>query len=94
MQLRHVRAGGKSSPYEFDNGRVTLKPVFREWVFEAFYAKFVQYVFEAMEGTPWLVEYPVFHPHLLVGRSGVLKCPQTFLDAIYRMPDGSLTLPR
>lgn len=45
-----------------------------------------------MEGTPWLVEFPVYHPHLLVGRSGVLKCPQTFLDAIYRMPDGSLTL--
>ena len=87
-----MRAGDKSSPYEFDNGRVTLKPVFREWVFEAFYVKFVQHVFEAMEGAPWAVEYPVYHPHLLVGRSGVLKCPQTFLDAIYRMPDGSLTL--
>jgi hypothetical protein len=92
VQLRHVRAGDKSSPYEFDNGRITLKPVFREWVFEAFYAKFVQHVFRAMEGEPWAVEYPVFHPHLLVGRSGALRCPQTFLDAIYRMPDGSLTL--
>ena len=91
-----MRAGDKSSPYEFDNGRITLKPVFREWVFEAFYAKFVvcaaQHVFEAMEGVPGLVEFPIYHPHLLVGRSGVLKCPQTFLDAIYRMPDGSLTL--
>ena len=83
VQLRHVRAGDKSSPYEFDNGRITLKPVFREWVFEAFYAKFVQHVWEAMEGVPWLVEYPVYHPHLLAARSGLLKCPQTFLDAIY-----------
>ena len=87
-----MRAGDKGSPYVVDGERITLRPVFREWVFEAFYAKFVQHVFEAMEGTPWLVEFPVYHPHLLVGRSGVLKCPQTFLDAIYRMPDGSLTL--
>jgi hypothetical protein len=92
VQLRHVRAGDKGSPYDVQDGRVTLKPVFREWVFEAFYAKFVHHVFEAMEGVPWLVEFPVYHPHMLVGRSGVLKCAQTFLDAIYRMPDGSLTL--
>jgi len=48
VEARHVRAGDKSSPYEFDNGRITLKPVFRSWVFESFYTKFVQHVFEGL----------------------------------------------
>ena len=37
-----MRAGDKGSPYVVDGERITLRPVFREWVFEAFYAKFVQ----------------------------------------------------
>ena len=92
VQMRHVRATDKSSPYEVEDNRIILKPVFYAWVFEAFYEQFVQHVFAALAGTPRLVEYPVYHPHLLVGRTGVLKVPQTFLDAIYRLPDGSLTL--
>ena len=93
VQLRHVRATDKSSPYEVDDAsRIILKPVFYAWVFEAFYVQFVQHVFAALAGTPRLVEYPVYHPNLLVGRSGVLRAPQTFLDAIYQLPDGSLTL--
>ena len=91
-QLHHVRPEDKSSPYERDGQRVALKPVFYEWVFESFYERYVDHLFSRMAGQLWLVEYAVYHPHLLVGRSGVLKCAQSFLDAIYRDDDGALHL--
>jgi hypothetical protein len=42
-----------------------------------------------------LTEFPVFHPHLLIGRGAgaLLKRPQTVLDSVYRSAaDGKLTL--
>jgi len=92
VQLHHLDRDLKTSPYDKSGETITLKPVFVEWVFEVFYERFIQHVFERLAGTPWAVEFPVYHPGLLVGRSGRLKCPQTFLDAVFRMPDGSLTL--
>jgi hypothetical protein len=91
-QLHHVRPEDKSSPYERDGQRVALKPVFYAWVFEAFYVRYVDHLFSRMAGQLWLVEYAVYNPHLLVGRSGVLKCAQSYLDAIYRDDDGALHL--
>jgi hypothetical protein len=86
------------SPYEVRaGGRVFLRPQFHAFVFEAFYANFVRGSLEkvaAQLGKLVLVEYPVYHPHVLVGRGddGLLKRPQTFLDSVYRAADGSLTL--
>ena len=74
-----------------------LKPQFHTFVFEAFYANFVRGSLAKVArqlGTLVLVEYPVYHPHLLVGRGDDerLKRPQTFLDSAYRAADGTLTL--
>jgi hypothetical protein len=97
VQASHVRAVDKSCPYDrvpdgTANGAVELKPAFHSFVFDAFYVNFVRGALAKVSGSLWLVEYPVFHPTLLVGRSGILKRPQTFLDAVYSNSDGTLTL--
>jgi hypothetical protein len=85
------------SPYESRDGRVYLRPAFHAFVFEAFYTAFVRGALDKLAnrlGQLVLVEYPVYHPHLLVARGGdvPLRRPQTVLDSIYRATDGTLTL--
>ena len=86
VQMSHVQENEKHCPYETRAGRHYMKPQFHAFVFEAFYVQFVQHV--ALKGRPWAHEYCVYHPHLLLRG----KIPQTYLDAIYRMDDGSLAI--
>jgi hypothetical protein len=95
-----TRAGSdKRSPYQrSEGGVVSLKPKFHRFVFEAFYVAFVRGALTKLNthlGDLVLTEFPVFHPHLLVGRGAgaLLKRPQTVLDSVYRSAtDGKLTL--
>lgn len=95
-----TRAGSdKRSPYErSDGGVVSLKPTFHRFVFETFYVAFVRGALAKLNthlGDLVLTEFPVFHPHLLIGRGAgaLLKRPQTVLDSVYRSTaDGKLTL--
>jgi hypothetical protein len=86
------------SPYEVRaGGRVFLRPQFHSFVFEAFYANFVRGSLDKVAdqlGKLVLVEFPIYHPNLLIGRGDdeLLKRPQTFLDSVYRAADGTLTL--
>jgi hypothetical protein len=93
----HATAGERKSPYEVaPDGTVAIKASFHSFVFEAFYTQFVRGALSklaAQLGELVLIEFPVFHPHLLIGRTaGPLKRPQTVLDSVYRSADGSLTL--
>jgi hypothetical protein len=86
------------SPYEVRaGGRIFLKPQFHAFVFEAFYDNFVRGSLDKVAdqlGKLVLVEFPIYHPHMLIGRGDdeLLKRPQTFLDSVYRAADGTLTL--
>ena len=93
----HATAGERRSPYEVaPDGTVAIKASFHSFVFEAFYTLFVRGALAKLAeqlGDLALIEYPVFHPHLLIGRTaGPLKRPQTVLDSVYRAADGALTL--
>ena len=75
---------------------MAIKASFQRFVFEPFFTHFVRGALSklaAQLGDLVLVEFPVFHPNLLIGRTaGPLKRPQTVLDSVYRAADGSLTL--
>ena len=93
----HALAGDKKSPYDVaPDGSVAIKVPFHRFVFDAFYTQFVRGALDklaAQLGTLVLIEYPVYHPYMLIGRTaGPLKRPQTVLDSVYRAADGALTL--
>ena len=69
----------------------TLKPIFRDWIFEAFYVDYVKTMLthqNQLLGEPVAVELVVFHPFLLCDG----RVLQSYVDAIYRKPDGKLLL--
>jgi len=91
------------SPYAFNASKseFKIKPIFRTFVFEAYYKQWTNNVSVPNLLKKWYnkpvklvaVETVCLNPHMLVGAKGTrMRVPQTFLDAMYQVGDRFILL--